>query len=85
MNVGFLASLLAVMAASYPGPDYAVTAQVSAQLWIIAGVAIALNTIYLKNMKLQRLRKRQLMRQRMEQAQSQETGPAPPSLQPARG
>lgn len=85
INMGFLTSLLAFMAASYPGPDYAITAQVSAQLWMVAGVSIALHTIYLRNLKLQRLRKRQMMRQRMLEGENRDVGTVPPQLQPARG
>jgi len=85
INVGFFAILVSLLIASYPGPDYAITAQVSAQLWIAAGTAIALNAIYLKNMKLQRLRQRQQMQQRALQDQISQTGAAPPFLQPARG
>jgi O-antigen ligase len=85
VNVGFFASLLGLFVASYPGPDYAITAQVSAQLWIIAGAAISVNVVYSRNMKLQRLRQRQQMQQRVLQEQDTQLGATPSSLQPARG
>jgi hypothetical protein len=43
---GFLAALLGLLLASFPGPDLWVSYQVSIHLWIIAGIAISTHWVY---------------------------------------
>lgn len=70
MGTGFMTTVIALLIASYPGPDYGISVQVSSHLWIIAGICVSLNGIYYSSLKLQKLKKRQ---QLIQQGQSQKT------------
>jgi len=57
VSTGFMATLLGFSLASFPGPDYWVSDQVSGHLWIVAGIIIGLNSYY-KMMVLRYKKKR---------------------------
>lgn len=59
MNMGFLAALLGLLLASYPGPDYGITAQVSSQLWIVGGLSVVLSAIDARSAKQRKAQLRQ--------------------------
>ncbi len=60
MGSGFLSTMIALLIASYPGPDFGITNQVSNQLWIVAGITFSLIGLEKRDMLLARLKKRQL-------------------------
>ena len=58
MNSGFMSVLLGLLVASYPGPDYWISFQVSGHVWIIGGAVIGLNRAYQRFLILRKLQKK---------------------------
>jgi len=83
MGTGFMTTLIAMLIASYPGPDYGLTVQVSGHLWIIAGACVSLNGIYRRSLKLQKSKARQqiLQQHQNEKANIEGNVTSPPLTQ----
>ena len=60
MGSGLLATLFGLLLASYPGPDFWISNQVSSALWIVIGIVISLNRLahLTPNSKKRRLKRR---------------------------
>ena len=83
MGAGFLTTILALLIASYPGPDYAITPLVSSQLWIIGGMIISLLGMekrMIRQQKIMRMKKRQEMAPVQEAVPFSGTPPLTPGI-----
>jgi len=76
MGSGFLTTMLALLMASYPGPDYGITSQVSSQLWIVSGIMISLLGIEQRVLIQQKkFKQQQLMQKKYYQKERMENEP----------
>ena len=58
INSGFMAVMLGFLLASFVGPDYWVSYQVSVHLWILLGIIVSLNRLYFYQERIKLLQKK---------------------------